>query len=342
MTDSLIIRADAFVKLGTGHVMRCLALAQAAKKLGKKVIFASVPGMEAIENRLRNESFEVIHQTHERGSMEDAEWTAGLAKERGAEWIVVDGYHFKDNYQKTLKEKGLKLLFIDDYGHCGHYFADYVLNQNIYASDSIYPTKEPHTKLLLGLKYALLRKEFESFRKIKREIPDVAQKILITLGGSDPDNISTKIVESLENIKNFKLEIKLIVGGANPHLEKIKKAVDDSSHNIETIRNASNMPELMKWADFAISGAGSSCWELCLLGLPMAVLVLADNQKPIAEGLEKAQAALNMGWGSKLEKMETAKTMSDVITDKTKRILMSEKAFKLVDGLGAERVAGIL
>jgi spore coat polysaccharide biosynthesis predicted glycosyltransferase SpsG len=138
--------------------MRCLALAQAAKKLGKKVIFASAPCMEAIENRLKGESFEVIHQTHEPGSVEDAEWTARLAKAKGAEWIAVDGYHFKDDYQKALKDNGLKVLFIDDYGHCNHYCADYVLNQNIYASESIYPSREPQTKLLLGLRHALLRR----------------------------------------------------------------------------------------------------------------------------------------------------------------------------------------
>jgi UDP-2,4-diacetamido-2,4,6-trideoxy-beta-L-altropyranose hydrolase len=332
LTDILIIRADAFVKLGTGHVMRCLALAQAAKKLGKKVIFASAPGMEAIEDRLKDESFEIIHQTHEPGSVEDAQWTSQLAKDKGAEWIVVDGYHFRDDYQKVLKNNGLKVLFIDDYGHCDHYCSDYVLNQNIYASEFIYSSREPHTKLLLGLKYALLRWEFEKYRGFERKIPEVAGKILITLGGSDPDNISTKIIESFESLGELTLEIKLIVGGANPHFEEIKKAVESSSHNIETIRNATNMPELMAWADFAVSGAGSSCWELCLLGLPMAIFILADNQKPIAEGLEEAGASLNMGWGNKLDKKEVAKILSDIITSKNKRTAMSEIDSKLVDG----------
>jgi UDP-2,4-diacetamido-2,4,6-trideoxy-beta-L-altropyranose hydrolase len=331
LTDFLIIRADAFVRLGTGHVMRCLALAQAAKKFGGKIIFVTTPGAVAVENRLKGESFEILHQPHKPGSRKDAEWTAWLATKRGARWIAVDGYHFNDNYQKILKNKNLKLLFIDDWGHCEYYYADYVLNQNIYASESIYPSKEPYTKLLLGPKFALLRQEFDKYREFQRKTPDTAERILITLGGSDPDNISTEIIKSLEPLSQIRLEIKLIVGGANPHFEKIRKATEASSHKIKIIRDALNMPELMAWADLAVSGAGSSCWELCMLGLPAIVMVLADNQKPISESLERAGAAIPA----------TPETIAEIlevtIRDGELRKKISEKQKQIIDGKGAER-----
>src|SRR5580700_1740365 len=145
----LVLRTDASVAIGTGHVMRCLALAQAWEDAGGRAIFAMAQATPAVEGRLRNEGFEVARVSAQVGSATDAEETADLAQQRGASWVVVDGYEFGAEYQASLKNRGMKVLFIDDNGHAAHYLADLVLNQNAHALEELYRSRELSTKLLL-------------------------------------------------------------------------------------------------------------------------------------------------------------------------------------------------
>ena len=152
----LIIRSDASPEIGTGHIMRCIALAEAWQDTGGEVVFILAYDTPALEARLKKEGFRILHISQKSGTIGDADETALIAHEHGADWIVVDGYHFGAEYQKTIKDAGLSLLFIDDYGHADHYYADIVLNQNIYADMSFYPKFESYNRFLLGTKYALI------------------------------------------------------------------------------------------------------------------------------------------------------------------------------------------
>ena len=147
---NLLIRADADARIGTGHVMRCLAVSQAWQGRGGKVVFSVVTWLRALETRLRKEGIDVIRPSAEPGSRDDARQTAELARQKGAEWVTVDGYHFTAEYHRILKTTCPFLLFLDDNGHASHYAADIVLNQNIYASEALYKSKEPYTRLMLG------------------------------------------------------------------------------------------------------------------------------------------------------------------------------------------------
>ncbi len=118
----LLIRVDANVKIGTGHVMRCLALAQAWQDRGGDVVFAMAESSAGIDERLRLEQAQISRLDAMPGSADDAAQTASLARELQADWAVVDGYHFDSAYQRFLKDTGLQLLIIDDYDHAGHYF----------------------------------------------------------------------------------------------------------------------------------------------------------------------------------------------------------------------------
>ena len=162
--QTLLIRADASTRIGTGHVMRCLALAQAWEDSGRRAAFAMGMDAPALEDRLRSDGMEVVHLSAEPGSLEDAEMTADIAQKMGAGWAVVDGYHFGSDYQRIIKESGLRLLFIDDNGHADHYYADIVLNQNLHANEELYRKREPYTKLLFGTEYVLLRREVWPWR----------------------------------------------------------------------------------------------------------------------------------------------------------------------------------
>ena len=148
--------------------MRCLALAQAWQNHGGTVVFVMREGPSSIDERLKSEQITIIQNPNEAGSIKDAQLTASFAKNHGASWIVIDGYNFGSEYQKNLQTQGFEILTVDDLGHAGKYSADIVVNQNVYANNSFYTRKEPATRLLLGPKYALIRREFLAKRDVNK------------------------------------------------------------------------------------------------------------------------------------------------------------------------------
>ena len=334
----LLIRADASSQIGTGHVMRCLALAQAWQSEGGQVYFLMATTSPALEARLQDESFEILHHTAPLGSPADAEQTIKLAHQLTAQTVVIDGYHFGAAYQRQLKAAGLRLLFIDDNGHAEHYVADWVLNQNIHAHKELYGNRESYTQLLLGTRYALLRKEFWPWRGWQRQIAPVGQKVLVTLGGSDPENVTFKVIRALQQVALPALEGVVVVGGSNPHFEALQAAVKDAETKIVLQRNVTNMPELMAWADMAIAAGGSTCWELAFMGLPSLLIVLARNQLANAYGMQAQRAMLDLGWYFESTEDSLAQKIVEIIESRFLRAQMATCTKRLVDGEGTSRV----
>jgi UDP-2,4-diacetamido-2,4,6-trideoxy-beta-L-altropyranose hydrolase len=334
----LIIRADASAQIGTGHVMRCLALAQAWQDAGGRVVFLMAMESPPLEARLRSEGMEVVHLPVQPGSTDDAIQTAALARQVGAGWVVVDGYHFDAGYQRAIKDQGLHLLLVDDIGHAEHYYADLVLNQNIHADEGLYKNREPYTRLLLGTRYVLLRREFLKWRGRKLDIPDVARKVLVTMGGSDPDNVTLKVIQALQQADVDGLEAIVVVGGSNPYYEGLESAVQDSRFPIRLESDVTNMPELMAWADVAVSAGGSTSWELAFTGVPTLVVILASNQRPIAECLDAVGVAVNLGRFEDVSSAKIAQVVMELLTAPTRRAQMSQHGRQLVDGEGTARV----
>lgn len=342
MTPTLAIRADASVAIGTGHVMRCLALAQAWQDAGGKVAFVVAHATPAVRGRLGSENFEVIELGVQPGGMEDASRFTEIARTHGADWVVVDGYPFDSEYQATMKSAGLKLLSIDDTFHAQHYFADLVLNQNLHAREECYSAREPYTHLLLGPLYALLRCEFKPWLAWKRNIPALGRKVLITMGGSDPDNATSAAIQALSLAKIKGLEAAVVVGGSSPHLHSVERAAAHFPGSIRLQSNASNMPELMAWADVAVSGAGSTCYEMCLLGLPAIVVDLAENQLPIAQELDRRGVVAHLGSSAEVFPQEIAGKLEWLLSSEETRVAMSRRGRDLVDGQGAQRVVSAM
>jgi UDP-2,4-diacetamido-2,4,6-trideoxy-beta-L-altropyranose hydrolase len=337
----LLIRADASTEMGAGHVMRCLALAQAWQEQEGEVTFVSaLPG--TLRDRLLAEGLAVHAPPAAIGSREDASQVIEAAQQIAPRCVVIDGYHFGAGYQKWLTEAGLRLLMLDDNGHADHYYADLVLNQNIHASECLYARREPATQLLLGTRYALLRREFWAWRGWQREIPDVARRVLVTMGGADPDNVTAKVLQALDQVDMAGLQVRVVVGPANPHREALLAAARSGRHAVELLANIASMPELMAWADAAVTAGGSTCWELAFMGAPSAIIVLADNQRAIAEGLDAAGAALNLGWHGCLSVESLASAMAGHLLGSASRASMAEVSRGLVDGAGVARVLGAI
>lgn len=339
---NLLIRADADHKIGHGHIMRCFALGQACKDRGGSVTFLSYCDSKSLRQRIIDEGFEFIAIDKSCPEPSDLDLVLKIMskinqQKQSDSWLVLDGYHFNSEYQRTIKEAGYRLLVVDDTAHLDYYFADIILNQNIYAKDLKYscPAK---TRLLLGSRYVLLRSEFIVLKDWKRQKPKRARHVLVTLGGADPDNMTLQIIDALKKANISDIEVTVVVGASSPNLDLLKAAVADKPFAMNILDNVKNMADLMVRADVAVSSGGSTCWEMSFMKLPFFTFVLADNQRDISNGVAKAGIAINCGWYYEIDSVSFAKRFIKLINDRNHRSKMSERAGELIDGAGANRI----
>ncbi len=338
---TLLLRADASITTGTGHVMRCLALAQAWQDAGGRAVFAMAEATAALQARLSVASFDIGAVRAGAGTPEDARETIALGRELQCEWIVVDGYHFTADYQRALKSAGFRLLLLDDYGHASHYSADLVLNQNICAREPLYARRDPPTRLLLGPRYCLLRREFSAWRDWRREVSSEGRRVLVTMGGSDPENVTERVLQALDLLEIKDLEAIVVVGGSNPHFQS-QERLPWASKQISLRRDVNNIAELMAWADVAVSSAGTTCWELCLLGLPSLLVDVAENQTALAVELARRHCAIHLGGAGDFTVEQLAGRLEELLRSAEIRQEISHRCRELVDGRGAQRVASAM
>jgi UDP-2,4-diacetamido-2,4,6-trideoxy-beta-L-altropyranose hydrolase len=333
---TLIVRADASVAMGTGHVMRCLALAQAWQDEGGSCIFAMVEATPAVEQRLRSEKFEVFPVAASPASPQDAAQVVELAVTHRASWVVVDGYQFDFAYQDALKTAGLHVLVLDDGGRCGSYCADLVLDLSPDASELPYRNRETHTRLLLGTRYVMLRREFTAWRDWKREIPGVAQRLLVTIGGSDPEGLTLRIVEALRQAPHPGLEITVVAGGSNPRQAELQRAT--ASSPIELLCDPPNMPELMARSDLAVICSGGTLWELLYMGCASLSYVRDEVQGGAVARLHAAGAVRQLGTVGEFEASRLTAAIAELGASSKRRNEMARLGRKIVDGEGPRRV----
>ncbi|MBV9295419.1 MAG: UDP-2,4-diacetamido-2,4,6-trideoxy-beta-L-altropyranose hydrolase [Acidobacteriaceae bacterium] len=333
---TLVIRADAGPRIGHGHFMRCLALGQAWRDRGGEVQFITACSNEKLLSYLDEEDFGVIQLENAYPATCDSKATRELMKSLPEGWLVIDGYHFDCAYEKEVSGPGWRLMIVDDTATDRHYFPDVIFNQNLHAPKLHYAC-ERETKLLLGAKYILLRREFLEWRAWRRNIPEKARKVLVTLGGSDPENTTSKVIRALQASELNGIEATIVAGANNPRFGEIEDTIRSSGVQARLVQEA-KMPELMAWADVAISGAGSTCWELAFLGTPALVLIASENQAPIAAELDAAGVAKSLGWQKAVSIEALTRELASLLADSERRAEMSRRGKELVDGYGAERV----
>jgi UDP-2,4-diacetamido-2,4,6-trideoxy-beta-L-altropyranose hydrolase len=320
--------------MGIGHLMRCLALAQAWRIQNGPVVFFTHTDSPDLLNRLAQEGIQIERLRHEAGTLSEAREVAFMAGQAGLGWLVADGYHFCSQYLAELKNSDTSLLVIDDLAMQDLSAADIVLNENAYAGASMYPST---TRLLAGSTYALLRPEFRRWHEYIRPQPQEASEILVMLGGSDPENMTKKIIELLAGVETPKLKLRVVVGSTNPHVSTLR-ALNPGVHSVEFHLNPPQLPELMHRSDVVISAAGSTCWELACLGLPMLLVVTADNQRRVAASLQELGIAGVLGSNADFPPPGSLDQILHILKDQSRRLLMSERGRSLVDGKGASRV----
>lgn len=315
-------RTDASFDIGTGHVMRCLALAHKLRGQGCECHFIcrelkghlidqieeqgfhvyrlnSVPAVE-IKSPVARDDTELPRHAHWLGVswQSDVEVCLPILEVLEPDWLIVDHYALDARWEREVCPPKSRLLIIDDLSDRKH-LADVLLDQNLGRKMEDYKALVPaHCNCLIGPEFALLRPEFAQWRGAslarRRQQPGL-KRLLISLGGVDQDNVTGQVLEILKkcNLPN-ECEICVIMGDTAPWLSEIKVQVGELPWTTEVAVGVSDMGRRMAEADLAIGAAGSTSWERCCLGLPTLMVVLADNQREIAEYLEMAGASLTL------------------------------------------------
>ncbi|HEX3145726.1 MAG TPA: UDP-2,4-diacetamido-2,4,6-trideoxy-beta-L-altropyranose hydrolase, partial [Pyrinomonadaceae bacterium] len=264
----LLIRADAGARIGNGHFMRCLALAESWRAGGADATFLGQCENQALRERATSSGIGFISLASVHPDRDDLKQTFAVAEQmtRGTAaklkpWVVLDGYHFDTGYQQAVRAAGYSSVVVDDINDRQTYHADILLNQNLGGEQLPYSC-DGDTELLLGPRYLLLRHEFLAWKKWVRSIPRIARRVLLTMGGADPDNVTKLVLDSLRYAAVDNLEVTVVIGANNPHYDELNSMVtslNGTTTNVRLIHNAANMPELMSEADIAVSNAGSTC-----------------------------------------------------------------------------------
>jgi len=294
----VIFRVDASLQIGTGHVMRCLTLAQMLKENGANVKFICRKHEGNLIDKIRSSGFNVseldlllgdkvdhkLFHSHLLGTtqQQDAIDCVSALQPTKIDWLIVDHYGIDEDWQKDLKVYCDQLMVIDDLADRKHQ-CDILLDQSFGRQQRDYETLVPTScRLLLGPQYALIRPEFANWRQysLERRTHPTFKQLLINLGGIDVNNVTEQILKELE-ICNLPHDMKIIIvmGGSAPHLESIKSKADSLSYKIEVKVDVDNMAEIMANADIAIGAGGITTWERCCLGLPTLQIAIAKNQE---------------------------------------------------------------
>lgn len=357
-------RADASVQIGTGHVMRCLTLAEELRRQGHQCIFICRNHEGHLADLITQKGFE-LHLLRLReelgggGTQElilahsdwlgvpwqtDAKQTLEVLDHNNADWLIVDHYALDVQWEREITEAVGQIMVIDDLADREHE-CSVLLDQNLgRASDDYEVLVPPTCTKLIGPRYSLLRPEFTELRPDsleRRRFPQL-KRILISLGGIDQSNMTGKVLEALST-SNLPIdtELDIVMGSSAPHLDKVKNQTSRLPFKAEVSVNVTDMARRMYCADLAIGAAGGTAWERCCLGLPTILLILAENQVSAAKALVDVRAAVTLEKGVAFQSVLQS-TLDQLINDEYFLTEMGQSAAQVTNGKGVGKICSIL
>ena len=334
-------RVDSSFEIGSGHLMRCLALAEALRERGVKSFFICKDFEGNFNDQVEKNGFK-LHTLNYQGDFnltEDAEKTESVLRGEGSvEWLVADSYAIDSKWEKLVKNETHKIMIIDDLANRSH-DCDLLLDQNYHQDmgsryDGLIPSR---CKTLLGPKYALLRTEFSDARNKRREKNEQANRILVSLGGSDPAGATEVALEALLSMNRKDIEADVVVGSSDRKKDTIKKLCDEKT-NLNYHLQADNMAQLMADADIAIGVGGISNWERCCVGLPTIALSTASIQESILIAMARDGIILYAGKLEDVLPKRLGFMISTLLDNPHLKSYLSKKSMELVDGKGSKKV----
>lgn len=335
--NTILFRADASERIGSGHVMRCLTLAKELRGNCSEIIFIcrELPGNMIVH--IETQGFPVYKLPLR---MENGPWQADaeeikeilLSNKLQPDWLVVDNYGLDKQWESALRPLVKGIMVIDDLADRVH-DCDLLLDQNYYRNSRLRyrGLVSADCRQLLGPKYALFRQEFKTARRSLRVRDGSVKGILIFYGGSDPTNETTKALEAIKLLNRPDLSLDVVVGAANPYRESIKEICFDMV-NTKFYCQVNNMAELMVRADLALGAGGTANWERCYLGLPALITIVAENQRETVGALAEDGIVWNMGWHEEVSADKLVESLKALLNKPDRIREMALRGLALFEG----------
>jgi UDP-2,4-diacetamido-2,4,6-trideoxy-beta-L-altropyranose hydrolase len=341
-----LIRSDASFQIGSGHVMRCLTLAEALRKAGAEVEFVCRTHLGNLNELIRHKKF-VVHEllcseSHrpqialntpdayihwlDVSQEQDASETIAVFQNKCTDWLIVDHYALNQTWEQLLRPHVRKIMVIDDLVNYSH-DCDLLLNQN-FRTEALkkYQNLVPnHCRLLLGTNHVLLRSEFDY--PAPRNRTGEIQSIFVYFGGNDIYNQAGRALTALTHFPQLKVFI--VLGLSHPHASAVKTSASKYKH-IHVITSTTNMAGLMRSADLGFGTCGVAAWERCAMGLPSLVTVSAENQREDANVLHRLGAVEFLGESQHVDEIQWQKALNRLFNDPDRVRSMGELSLQVV------------
>ena len=362
----VVLRADASLQIGTGHVMRCLTLADALAGKGAECQFICRAHEGNLIEFIRSKGYpthalpvqaepgeetsECTHDSlhpapthsHWLGATQDqdAQACAPILRALQPGWLIVDHYALDSRWEQTMAAHRKSLMVIDDLADRPH-ACDLLLDQTFGRDAADYRSLVPaHCRLLCGSEFALLRPEFSELRpySLRRRAKPVLRELLITMGGIDQNNATEQVLQALRSCPlPTDCRITVVMGSSAPWLDVVRAQAQNMPWPTRVLVGVSDMAQLMADSDLAIGAAGATSWERCCLGVPTIMLMLAENQRTVAQGLEQLGAVklINL---AQVAPARLRAILAPLIANTAQLLRMSECGASIVDGAGVNAV----
>jgi len=348
----VLFRADGSNKLGTGHIMRCLTLAQWLKKNRVPSVLVMKDYDRSIVDLSRGFNCKVETISSTCSFKEDTDKTRALADKYSADVIISDMNNADtltrieeyQQYLKVLKNNNKFLIVIDGFGNeClsarVNIASNMVLIPYFGSENGIYLDRDK-IEYLLGPEYFIFREEFVKASKIKRLIKRSANNILVSMGGSDPLRITVKVVKALGLIDRPSLRLKVVLGAAfDPKTKKeVRRLLGKIKGRHEIIENCKNMSRLMLWSDLAVINGGLTKYETAITGTPTLVISHSEAEANIMRDFQKSGAAVHLGYIKDIDENIICDGVKNLLDNSLFRKQMSKSGRHMLDTKGASRI----
>jgi len=358
---NIVFRVDASLTIGSGHVMRCLALAECLRVQGHDCLFLcrDHPGnrIDLIRTRgfdlvpLSNSGYEPEPAPNHSHGLKHNSWlhvswetdvtqVHNVLEGKEVDWLVVDHHGLDVRWESEVRPLCKHILVIDDLADRDH-DCDVLVDQNYQQTNTRYVGRTPSVCAhLIGPKYALLGAEYRDLHSQVKLRAGKVNRVLVYFGGADVNDITSLVFRALKAHHLDPIQVDVVVDSKQPNARGVQKLVSGEP-NFTLHMDIPTLSDLMMEADLAIGAAGVSSWERCCLGLPTLVISLAENQKLVAHELHTGKYISWLGHIDELSLVEISRQISRFlvlgITES-----WSRRCWELVDGRGVERLAFIL
>lgn len=356
----VVFRTDASLAIGSGHVMRCLSLAEAIRQAGGEVAFVCRTMSGNLCDYIADQGYSV-HRLPAASAdaatsaadgpphvawltvywQQDAEQTLASLSEP-VDWLVVDHYALDARWERFLRQKTKKLMVIDDLADRPH-DCDLLLDQNLHpdAADRYDGLVPVHCCRLIGPRHALLRPGFAAIHAARRSRDGQIGRLLVFFGGVDAGNETGKALAALAQIPEAAWQVDVVVGAANQYRRELEAYCQERAAYTFHCQTPA-MPQLMAQADLALGAGGTAQLERCAVGLPSLLLCLADNQLSGCRAMAADGSALYLGRAEDSGVADMADALRFCLRSPELLRHVGQRACRLVDGQGGLRVVGAM